>query len=124
MVLDLIRIEKRSTYIGVILLNGELIGFGLENPDYVIPEGSYTLVRYNSPKFGREVWLVKELKEVAGQYIEIHNGNTKSQSSGCILIGDRVGYFAGERAVLDSIKTLNYLMKLTKDEQELEFIVS
>ena len=56
----------------------------LENNELNIPEGTYKVTLYLSPKFG----LVPLLHDVPGRsYIEIHKGNTEADSTGCILVG-------------------------------------
>lgn len=51
-----------------------------------IPVGTYTCVRRLSPKFGYDVFM---LKDVPGHdYVEIHIGNYNSNSDGCILLGE------------------------------------
>ena len=51
----------------------------------VVPEGTYACVRRSSPKFGFDVFM---LKEVPGHnFVEIHVGNFNKDSDGCILLG-------------------------------------
>lgn len=54
-----------------------------------IPAGSYKMKISKSPKFGR---LLPEILDVPGfSGIRIHNGNTAADSSGCLIIGSRLG---------------------------------
>ena len=54
-----------------------------------IPAGSYKMKISKSPKFGR---LLPEILDVPGfSEIRIHKGNTAADSSGCLIIGSRLG---------------------------------
>jgi len=54
-----------------------------------IPAGSYKMRISKSPKFGR---LLPEILDVPGfSGIRIHKGNTAADSSGCLIIGSRLG---------------------------------
>jgi hypothetical protein len=116
--LTLTRLEVKEAVIGVLVLEGKVVGFSLENLAYLLDFGTYLMSKYNSPKFGREVWKIKDT------LIEIHNGNTIEDTTGCIIIGGRVGEFASSRGVMDSVKTLNLLMNLTRKDDELKLIVA
>ena len=71
----------------------------------VIPPGIYPLVYEYSAKFKRHLW---ELKNVPGHSeIKIHNGNTSSDSTACVLLGMRHGTLNGQPAVLSSRFALN-----------------
>lgn len=116
-VVDLIRLETPSTpisnqteaTIGVLLLDGEVQCFTLEPPwrnnedDSCIPVGEYVCNKYSSSKFPN-VWEVQDVPDRS--YILIHVGNTESDSSGCIMLGESVGYLFGKRAVLSSRKAI------------------
>jgi hypothetical protein len=54
-----------------------------------IPEGTYTAVRYMSPKRGYEVFELKNVPD--REAIEIHIGNYPSDTDGCILLGLEYG---------------------------------
>lgn len=52
--------------------------------------GIYTCVRYRSPKFGYDVFIVQNVPPFQGNPvsdIEIHKGNYNGLSHGCILLG-------------------------------------
>src|SRR5262245_52923347 len=70
-----------------------------------IPFGEYSFVFYDSPAFHREVLL---LENVPGfKFIEVHPGNTVSDTLGCILTGrKRVGGY-----LYYSVKAFDELMK-------------
>ena len=56
----------------------------LENADYIIPAGTYHLVRTFSPKFKKQLPLLENVPEREG--IRIHRGSTPEHSKGCILV--------------------------------------
>ncbi len=92
--------------IGVLRIDGRVHGFTLEPPDRgnapdisCIPPGRYSCRRVISPAKGE----VFEVEHVPGRtHILIHVGNTSTDTLGCILLGARVGYLQGARAVLSS----------------------
>lgn len=54
-----------------------------------IPAGSYKMRISKSPRLGR---LLPEILDVPGfSGIRIHKGNTAADSSGCLIIGSRLG---------------------------------
>jgi hypothetical protein len=71
--------------IGRLYINDQFECYTLEDEDTRIPVGTYSLKRHYSTKFKRTVFL---LKDVPGRSsIEIHPGNFKADSQGCILVG-------------------------------------
>lgn len=86
-----------------------------------IPAGSYTLSRYQSPKFNRVVLLYDNLRNEKGElrYIEIHPGNYRSDTRGCQLPGDGVVDMNadGLRDVTNSNATMNKLLGFLPDGQ-------
>ena len=111
--MDIIEINRTTVHgasgptFGEISLNGKPIGVTLE-PEFtsgkLIPAGTYRARLYNSPKFGRTVIL---LSNVPGfDAIEIHAGNTKDDTKGCILVG---AHKSGNR-ISDSSNTLNDIL--------------
>lgn len=78
-----------------------------------IPEGVYQCVPHSGEKY-KNVW---RLENVPGrEAILIHNGNTISNTEGCILVGNSMGYLAGRPAVLNSVKTLKMLQETLPDK--------
>lgn len=77
-----------------------------------IPEGTYIVKPYKSPKFGN-CWLVSNVP--GRNYILFHRGNLagdvtlgfKSHSRGCILPGAYVGKINNQLAVLNSTKAFS-----------------
>ena len=71
-----------------------------------IPESTYTCTAYSSPDHPH-VW---EVTRVPGRNaILIHNANLASQLLGCIGVGETYGTLLGQRAVLNSVATLEML---------------
>ena len=72
-----------------------------------IPPGEYDVEIRNSTKYGRVYW-VKKVPERS--YILIHSGNYAGDESkgfkthvmGCILLGQKMGFLGGQRAILNS----------------------
>ena len=79
-----------------------------------IPTGTYPAELHESPKFGK----VYRLKDVPGRTeILIHHGNYgadegygKSDTDGCILLGNAIGEIAGQKALLASRDALARFM--------------
>ena len=59
----------------------------LENADYIIPAGTYHLVRTFSPKFKKQLPLLEDVPDREG--IRIHRGSIPEHSKGCILVDMR-----------------------------------
>jgi hypothetical protein len=86
-----------------------------------IPPGEYLAKTRQSPRFG----LTYHVKEVPGRsYILIHSGNWagdvnkgfKSHVNGCLLLGKKSGWLAGQRAVLSSRITIRRFMEFMEYE--------
>ncbi|MCM1260524.1 MAG: DUF5675 family protein [Staphylococcus sp.] len=100
--------------IGKLFVNGEYFCDTLEDtvrPEgekipgkTAIPYGTYDVILTMSPKFKRVLPLLLNVPNFEG--IRIHNGNSASDSSGCIL----VGFNKQKGMVLNSKDTLNILM--------------
>ena len=56
----------------------------LENADFIIPEGEYTLNRTYSPRFKKMLPLLENVPGREG--IRIHRGSIPEHSKGCILV--------------------------------------
>lgn len=123
------RFARQKGYtIGRLLLNGcricdtlepqwrDLQGKGRKIPGHTaIPEGRYKMVAYRSPKFRR--WLPLLLRVPGFDFIEIHPGNTVSDTEGCILVGDntRKGCLENSRAALTRL--MNIIDSRDEDEK-------
>ncbi|MGM5482318.1 MAG: DUF5675 family protein [Nanobdellota archaeon] len=93
-----------------------------------IPQGIYTVKKYNSPKYGK-CFLVQE---VPGRtYILFHYGNWagdrskgyRSNSLGCILVGKRAAVIYGQRAVANSRVAMSEFMDSAKDTESFELTI-
>lgn len=82
-----------------------------------IPPGDYIVKVRNSPKYG----LIFHVKDVKGRtYILIHSGNfagniekgLRTHTQGCILLGQKTGWLAGQKCVLNSRVTVKKFMSL------------
>lgn len=74
-----------------------------------IPTGTYECIPHNSPSHPN-TWEVSNVPNRSA--ILIHNANLPSQLLGCIGVGDTYGTIDGQRAVLNSVATLNKLREI------------
>lgn len=76
-----------------------------------IPEGIYTVIKHNSPKFGQCFWIqnVPNRDEIL-----IHAANYKSDLLGCIGVGESHIDMNGDtlKDISNSRKTMDKLLKL------------
>lgn len=78
-------LTTKEAIIGELSIDGVFECFTLEHPVFLIDKGSYSVSLYKSPARGYQVPL---LEGVPGRsYIEVHIGNTKKDTQGCILVG-------------------------------------
>ena len=113
------RIYDQNVTLSQIKLNGEVFCFGLEDAlrkdkirgQTAIPDGIYKLDKRFSPKFsrfyGHEMLWVRHVPNF--EYILIHPGNTTDDTSGCLLVGDRLGIVGGKLAIVSSVATYRKL---------------
>lgn len=83
--------HKAGAVFGRLYINGVYFCDTLENAQFLANEGNYYILYCNSPKFGRKLPLWYD----QGNYppergLRIHAGNTKDDSQGCILVGQRL----------------------------------
>lgn len=77
-----------------------------------IPDGMYSAIWHNSPRFGRTIAIVGGSVSLSPSpnhqrsAILIHQGNTMDELLGCIAVGDSLGMVNGRWAVLNSVRTL------------------
>lgn len=67
-----------------IYLDGAFFAYGLENQNYMIPTGRYSVTGKRSEKFGTNK-LYLNVPERSG--IMFHGGNTAEDTKGCLLVG-------------------------------------
>jgi hypothetical protein len=88
----LIREETiEGAVMGKLLVGGVMICSTLENEKTLIPTGTYKLNVSKSPRFERMLPLVYNDKVSMIRGIRMHAGNSAKDSSGCILVGERIG---------------------------------
>lgn len=109
------------------LVYGDFRAFTVERPwadnkprESCIPDGSYTLQWYNSPKFGPTWAVIGDTVSLfpepgkARAAILIHKGNTMDDVIGCIVLGSTLGFVNGKWAVLNSTSTVSQFLTITK----------
>lgn len=87
-----------------------------------IPAGEYITTIRQSPKFGRKYWVTNVPDR---SWILIHSGNVagdvnkgfRTHVQGCILLGKKLGFLYGQRAVLNSRITVNEFMNIMDYKQ-------
>ena len=87
-----------------------------------IPQGTYKVCFYDSPSHGKNSLMIKDVPGF--QYILIHTGNTDLDSSGCLIVGKRIGTLNNKRAVLDSKTAFkeiyDIISKALKNKEDVE----
>lgn len=114
----IIRLEDSFDFgtFGCMKINDTLFCVTLEPPDltnkkYIssIPEQQYTCKKIISSAYGETF----QIMNVPGRtQVLFHPGNTKSNTQGCILLGQYWGKLKGDRAVLNSGQTFRTFMHL------------
>ena len=79
----------------------------LENADYLIEPGTYTLERTYSPKYKKLMPLISGVPDRDG--LRIHRGTKPEHSTGCVLVDDMA------QANIDIM--FNYIEKYKEDEK-------
>ena len=83
-----------------------------------VPVGTYTCIRYLSPKRGYVVWM---LQDVPGHdHIEIHIANKQEELDGCIAIGQPVD----NTMIIHSKDTFKAFMTLTQNLETFTLVVT
>ena len=86
MKINLIRNSKSGKAVrGSMRVNGRDIET-LENADYIIPDGTYTVSVTYSPRFKKMMPLIGNVPRRSG--IRIHGGSKPEHSTGCVLVGN------------------------------------
>lgn len=120
-VVEIIRLDHSDSFgtFGVLKINKTafcvtLEPSGRENIAHIssIPPSQYVCYKRKSPKFG----LTFSVMSVPGRSnILFHSGNTKDDTTGCILLGEHFGKLRGNRAILNSGKTFTQFMSIMRD---------
>ena len=86
--LTLIRdVANDDAVMGRLELNGQFICYTLENAKKLIPCGMYSVQNSRSPKFRRELPLIRNNAVPSKRGVRIHVGNYYHESSACVLVG-------------------------------------
>lgn len=88
--------------------DGYFAFYTLENLDYIIPDGTYTLTVTYSPRFKKDLPLVNCVAGRSG--IRFHRGSLPEHSKGCIL--------------LDSDKSVSILTSFIKSNEKVLLKIS
>jgi hypothetical protein len=99
----------------LVFFAGELPWRGNAPSISCVPAGTYRCVFTHSPRFGRRLYLVDRVPARAG--VRVHPANLmgdaglgfRSQLNGCIALGERLGWMAGQKAVLLSAPAVRRL---------------
>ena len=83
---------------GLELLTLERPWLGNQNNISCIPAGTYNVLATQSVRFGRLMYLVKDVPDRAG--IRIHPANLPSELQGCIALGTDIGRTAAKGKML------------------------
>lgn len=98
---------KKGSVLGI-LRHGKSVYFTLEPESNLLPEGSYNVEGYDSPKNGKCLLLWNaDIPKSRG--FEIHVGNSLQDTKGCILVGNSCDL--EKRTVGSSKKALQQLLK-------------
>jgi hypothetical protein len=97
--------SQADTTFGILLIDGFLQCYTLENSHKIIPLGHYPVTKYYSPKNKREVPLLENVPNRS--MIEIHVANWFHELEGCIAVGNDIS----TRPMLTNSNTaFSYLM--------------
>lgn len=97
---------------GEMYIDGKFFAYTLEDPvrdkkvqdKTAIWPGTYDMIWNYSTRFKKEMPLVLDVPEFTG--IRIHAGNTASDTTGCILVGNKLGkdYVGESKAAFDAFQ--------------------
>lgn len=111
--------DMNESTLGILTENREIIAYTLELPWLnnarnisCIPPGKYVCAPYSSEKFAK-CFSINSVNDREG--ILIHAGNTRKDTSGCVLIGNQLGKLAGDEAVLNSRSKLDEMLQRYPD---------
>lgn len=127
-ILELIRLEETELgTLGVLKLDKSLFCCTLEPADLLnrvnmssIPAQQYICLPRSSIKYG----FTFEVSNVPGRTgILFHAGNTRGDTEGCILLGEKFGKLQGNPAVLNSGETFKGFVRELRHEAQLHLTV-
>ena len=96
--------EKNGAVFGKLYINGVYLCDTLENKKFLARDGNYEIQYCDSPRFGRKLPLwFDHCSYPPERGLRIHAGNTKDDSQGCILVGER--YYSSNGTISDRIKS-------------------
>lgn len=86
-----------------------------------IPTGTYNVLRYNSPKFGKTFHVIGVPNR---SEILIHKGNYNKDTQGCILVGIRYADIDknGTMDIAGSAMAMNRLLEVAPDHFKLTIV--
>ncbi len=112
---------------GVLSWHGKPIAVTLENEwkanarfTSCIPAGTYLCVHHSSPTHGR-TFAVREVQGRTG--IIFHKGNTKADTQGCILVGEKYGYLKNSPAIIASRAGFTSFIKTVKNNDRFNLAI-
>jgi len=127
--LTIVRLEDSFKYgvFGVLLIGKEFFCITLEPPEYenkrnfaCIPPGQYECERVVSPKFG----TTYEICYIPGRdAILFHAGNVVKDTSGCVILAERLGKLKGNRAILNSGKTFTDFLNVMQPHPKFDLTI-
>lgn len=107
---------------GFTAFTGELSWYDNAPNISCVPTGTYTAQLTYSPRFGRQLYLVGPVPRRSG--IRIHSANFmgdarqgyRKQLSGCIALGERLGWMDGQKALLLSAPAVRRLHTIMRNQ--------
>ena len=84
--IHLIRTSRKNKAVRGTMRVGERDIATLENADYIIPDGTYTVSVTYSPRFKKMMPLIGNVPRRSG--IRIHGGTKPEHSTGCVLVSN------------------------------------
>jgi hypothetical protein len=127
--ITILRVEDNFQHgtFGVLLLGAWTFCVTLEPPERAnqrnvscIPPGNYTCERIMSPRFGT-TYEVYGIPNRSG--ILFHGGNIVEHTEGCIILAEKFGKLEGDRAVLNSGKTLTKFLNTMQGYETFQLLI-
>lgn len=116
----IIRPEKSEQgMLGILVIDNRIQCFTLERDDTFLQQGAYACLRFHGGKYKNTF----EIKVPGHTAVLFHPGNLETDTQGCVLLGNRVGWLDGKRAVLESAKAFEMFMELMIGEREFNLFI-